>query len=112
MNAATVSSTPTEQFQEALGFVEKFSSCKPEEQRVIVRALLREMLGPNPQGEECLWNEDDTSFLYLISPPRRVELTVTPQRIAQWRAELASGKRIPHSDVLDWLREQNERESH
>jgi len=91
---------------EVTSIVEQLLTCSRDEKRFVLRALLRDMLGPKPKGEWCLFNEDRTSFLYLMSPGRHIELTVTPERIAQWRAELATAKRIPHSEILAWMNEQ------
>jgi hypothetical protein len=90
--------------------LEQLLNFSRDDKRFVLRELLRDMLGTKPEGEWCLVNDDRTTFLYLISPGRRTELTVTKERIAQWKAELATAELIPHSEVIAWMEEQLARE--
>jgi len=78
-----------------------------DEKKALLYRLLRDLLGESPGDEYGIYNPDGSSYLFLLSPRRHAELSVTPEQLAQWQRDLASGQTVPLRETIARLESLN-----
>jgi len=80
----------------------------PEDRQAMLYQLLRNLLGEQPAGEGGIYNPDGSSYVFLVPPHLHAQYHATPERLAEWQRDLASGETIPLRETVARLRSMNQ----
>jgi hypothetical protein len=79
----------------------RVGACSPDEKRVLLDRLLRDLIGEQPGREYGLYNPDGTAYLFLVPPEVRRTLAETPEVLAELdRRGKSAGNQTPFRDVI------------
>jgi hypothetical protein len=75
-----------------------------EDRQALLYQLLRDLFGEQPADESGVYNPDGSSYIFLVPPHLHAQYHATPERLAEWQRDLASGETILLRETVVRLR--------